>query len=70
MNNIIEGSEERKQPALGEEIRISMEQLDKEYQYGWIIEMQRKMWNRGSRAGRWQRFTLQCHSCGESQIIG
>ena len=61
-------------------MRISMEQLDKEkYQYGWIIEMQGKVWNRGSRAGRWQStqglaarmkgFTLQCNSCGESQII-
>ena len=36
-------------------MRISMGELDQEkYQYDWIREMQRKMWNMGSRAGRWQ----------------
>lgn len=55
MNNIIQGSAERKRPALREEMRISMGELDQEkYQYDWIREMQRKMWNMGSRAGRWQ----------------
>lgn len=43
-----------------------MEQLDKEYQYGWDYRDAEENVEQGPRAGRWQGFTLQCNSCGES----